>query len=57
MGIIVRRKVPLGRKGRTWVNVSKSGLSVSHRRGRATVNTRGNFFYRIARGVYYRKHL
>lgn len=33
------RRVPVGR--RTWVNVSKTGASVSRRTGRVTVNSRG----------------
>lgn len=57
MGIQYRRRVRLGSRGNTWLNLSKSGVSVSHRRGRATVNTRGNAFVRLHRGLFYRKHL
>jgi hypothetical protein len=60
MGFYIRRRVPLGK--RTWVNVSKSGVSASHRRVNrrgqtVTVNTRGNVWIKIARGFGYRRHL
>lgn len=53
MGLIVRKRVRLGKH--SWLNLSKSGASVSHRRGRVTVNSRGRIFTRLGRGVYWRK--
>lgn len=52
MGLQYRRRIRLTR--RTRANVSRSGVSLSHRRGRATVNTRGGFWFRIAKGLFWR---
>jgi hypothetical protein len=54
MGLQYRRRVRIGHGRNTWVNVSKSGVSVSHRRGRTTVNTRGSFWVRVTKGLFYR---
>lgn len=53
MGLQYRRRVPL-RKGRAWLNLSGSGVSASVRAGRITANTRGGFWVRLARGLFYR---
>ena len=55
MGLQYRRRVRVGPD--SWVNVSKSGLSLSKRRGRVTVNSRGGVFVRLARGLFYRGKL
>lgn len=52
MGLIVRRRVRTGAK--SWVNVSKSGASVSLRRKPITVNSRGQVRVRLFPGVSYR---
>lgn len=52
MGLIVRRRIRAGRN--SWVNVSGRGASGSFRRGPLTVNTRGRYSIRLARGVSYR---
>jgi hypothetical protein len=52
MGLSYRRRVSLG-KG-TWLNISGSGVSVSKRVGRVTVNSRGRFFVRLLKGLSYR---
>ena len=53
MGIQYRRRVRTGRN--SWLNVSRSGVSESVRVGRATFNTRGSVFVRLAKGLSYRK--
>lgn len=52
MGFQYRRRIRVG--NHSWVNLSKSGASLSHRRGRVTVNTHRGFWVRIARGFFYR---
>ena len=52
MGFQYRRRVRLGRT--SWVNLSKSGASVSRRKGRVTVNTRGGGSIRILSGLSFR---
>jgi hypothetical protein len=55
MGLIFRKRVRVGRSGRTWVNLSKSGASVSRKLGdRVTVNSRGRVTIRIAPGISWR---
>ena len=52
MGISFRRRISLS--PRTWLNLSTRGVSVSHRRGRVTVNSRGSVWVRLLRGLTYR---
>lgn len=52
MGLVFRRTKRLGR--RTRLNVSKTGVSVSHRRGPVTVNSRGRISIRLGRGISWR---
>lgn len=47
-----RKRIRAGRN--TWLNVSKTGVSVSRRIGRVTVNSRGRVTIRIAKGLSYR---
>lgn len=49
MGFIFNRRKSLG-NGKT-LNVSKSGVSVSKKAGRVTVNSRGKASVRIAKGI------
>ncbi|MGO1851913.1 MAG: DUF4236 domain-containing protein [Microbacteriaceae bacterium] len=49
MALSFRRTFRLGKNAR--VNVSKSGVSVSAKRGRLTTNTRGKGSFRIAKGI------
>ena len=51
MGLQYRRRS--GGKN-TWANVSRSGVSVSHRAGPVTVNSRGRGSVRLGKGVSYR---
>jgi hypothetical protein len=53
MSFNIRYRVPLGK--RFWLNISKSGVSLSARAGRVTVNSRGSIWVRIAKGIFYRK--
>jgi hypothetical protein len=53
MPLYYRKRVRLGR--RLWLNVSKSGLSVSARAGRVTANTRGRVTARLGGGLYWRR--
>lgn len=41
----------------TWVNVSKSGVSVSARKKPVTVNSRGVVTFRLAKGLRFRSKL
>lgn len=52
MGLSYRRRVPLGRD--TWLNLSGSGVSMSHRKGRVTVNSRRGVWVRLFRGLSWR---
>ena len=52
MGLVYRRTKRLG-KG-TRANVSKSGVSLSHRRGPVTLNSRGRGSIRLLRGLSFR---
>lgn len=52
MPLYFRRRVPLGRN--VWLNLSRSGMSASARRGRVTVNSRGSLTVRILRGLFWR---
>lgn len=55
MGLVYRRRKRLTRN--TWVNAGTGGASVSARRGRVTVNTRGRGSIRIMRGLSFRFRL
>lgn len=48
MGLRFRRRIRVGR--RSWVNVSKSGVSTSRRLGRLTLNSRGHGSFRLGKG-------
>lgn len=52
MGISYRRRKSLG--SGTFLNLSKSGASVSKRIGRVTLNSRGGGRIRIAKGLSFR---
>jgi hypothetical protein len=54
MGFYFRRRVPLGDGRRTWLNLSKSGVSASLRLGPLTVNTRGRRTLRLGKGIGWR---
>jgi hypothetical protein len=55
MGLSWRRRVRLGKK--TSLNLSTSGMSVTRRAGRASLSSRGNAAFRIAKGLSFRKKL
>ena len=52
MSLVWRKTVKVGR--RTRVNLSKTGASVSHRRGPVTLNSRGAVSIRLPFGLSYR---
>ncbi|MEZ2122908.1 MULTISPECIES: DUF4236 domain-containing protein [unclassified Corynebacterium] len=52
MGLNYRRRTSLGKK--TWLNLSKSGASVSRRFGPLTVNSRGRISLRLPGGLNWR---
>lgn len=52
MGFVFSKRVRLGR--RTSLNLSKSGASVSHRRGRVTGSSRGRVSVRLPFGLSWR---
>ena len=55
MGFVWRKRVRLSKS--TSLNLSKTGASVSKRAGRASVSSRGNSSFRIAKGLSFRKKL
>ena len=55
MGFVWRKRARLGKN--TAVNLSKGGASVSRRAGRASVSSRGNASFRVAKGLSFRKKL
>jgi len=52
MNLNVRLRVPLGRW--LWANLTRSGTSLSARRGRVSANTRGGVSVRLGRGLTWR---
>lgn len=55
MPISFRKRVKLGTSGRTWLNLSKSGVSASRKIGdRITVNSRGRVTVKILPGITWR---
>ena len=52
MPLVWRRSLRLGRRSR--LNLSRSGVSLSHRRGPVTVNTRGRGSLRLPFGFSFR---
>jgi hypothetical protein len=55
MALVYRRRVKVGPA--TWLNLSKRGVSVSQRVGRATVSSRGRVFIRLLPGLSWRSKL
>lgn len=52
MGFIYRKRIRTGK--RSWLNVSKRGVSGSMRVGPFTVNSRGRTSMRLGKGLSYR---
>jgi hypothetical protein len=52
MGIYFRSRRKLG--SNSWLNLSKTGASVSQRLGPLTVNSRGRVTLRLAKGLFWR---
>ena len=52
MGFSYRKRVRTGK--RSWLNISKSGISRSGRLGPFTVNSRGRTSVRLGKGLSYR---
>jgi len=52
MGFSYRKRIRTGR--RSWLNISKRGVSGSVRVGRFTVNSRGRTSFRLGKGLSYR---
>lgn len=52
MGLVYRRRKRLGRA--SWLNLSRSGASVSKRVGRVTFNSRGGGSVRLGKGLSFR---
>lgn len=55
MGFVYRKRSRLGKK--THANISRSGVSLSHRRGPVTVNSRGRGSIRLLPGLSFRFRL
>jgi hypothetical protein len=52
MGFIYRKRIRTGKK--SWLNLSKSGVSGSTRLGPLTFNSRGRTSVRLGNGISYR---
>lgn len=52
MGFTFRKRIRLGKT--TGLNVSKSGLSVSKKAGRVTMNSKGRGSVKLGKGISYR---
>jgi len=52
MGFVYRKRIRTGK--RSWLNVSKRGVSGSVRIGPVTLNSRGRTSLRLGRGLSYR---
>ncbi len=52
MGISYRKRIKIGDD--TFLNISKSGVSVSQKVGKATINSRGTTTVNLGNGVIYR---
>ena len=52
MGFVYRKRIRTGK--RSWLNVSKRGVSGSMRVGPFTVNSRGRSSMRLGKGLSYR---
>lgn len=55
MGFSFQRRRRIGRN--TFVNASKSGVSVSRRAGRATINSKGRVTFNFGHGLRWRGKL
>lgn len=52
MGISYRKRIKIG--DGTFVNISKSGISISQKVGKTTVNSRGTMTVNLGNGLTYR---
>lgn len=52
MGLVWRKRARIGRS--SWLNLSKSGASMSRRAGRFTVSSRGRGSVRLGKGFSFR---
>ncbi len=52
MGLSFRKRIKLGNG--TYLNLSKSGASISKKVGRTTINSRGNVTVNLGNGMSYR---
>ena len=52
MGISYRKRIKIGDD--TYLNISKSGISVSKKVGKATINSRGTTTINLGNGITYR---
>ncbi len=55
MGISYRKRIKIGKN--TFVNISKSGVSVSLKVGKITINSKGRMTVNLGNGVIYRTSL
>jgi len=55
MGISYRKRIKIGKN--TYVNLSKSGVSISQKVGKTTINSRGQVTVNLGNGIVYRKKL
>lgn len=52
MGISYRKRIKIG--NHIFLNISKSGVSISLKIGKATINTRGTTTFNFGNGITYR---
>ena len=52
MGISYRKRIKIGNG--TFLNISKSGLSISQKVGKTTINSKGKMTVNLGNGLIYR---
>ena len=55
MGFSYRKRIKIGNG--TFLNISKSGVSVSKKVGKTTINSRGKITVNLGKGITYRTSL
>ena len=55
MGFSYRKRIKIGNG--TFLNISKSGVSVSQKVGKTTINSRGKITVNLGKGITYRTYL
>lgn len=49
--LIIHRQIPVGKSGKTHINVGRNGHSLTHKFGRFTWNSKGGLTFHVSKGV------